>query len=688
MILWTHYVWDKLEQIRLFWDTVWYPKTLFQERYNIMRKVAFLFIGIVLFLTQNGEAIELKHILDEYGKTQDSFRSFIFKADIVEESDLSFKGSGPKGHYIKYQDVEYRYDGDRFKLICKKWGDISTRNNIPSRSDAPYTSYLWDGEKFVRNSLHSKLGLINKNKKKAKKYGNALAKGAFTWINGYISGNGQRVDAFLTKHAKDVTICEESKIINGAKCYLVEANTPEGDFKIWFDCQHGYNVAKMEISIRPEHSSKFPRMSENVLQIEKFAEVNGVWIPVDGHLKWHNKHVNGDGGSGLKTIKRRDILLNPDHEALGSFLMDDIENGTRMAIVGIPARYIWQDGKLIPNVDKLVMKQIDTEVEKLLKEKINPKYKPYAIIKEPNEVASKQEFKSLTLPMGLTVSELMAKYQVNQNRLQSFITKGESTFEIAGKSSEISREEKTASEFRYDGSRVNHRIRSWNDKIPPCKARYESFLWDGESFIKYRQDSDSDKSSVFISRHNSDKNKMIAKGYKGAALMGICGGDYERIDLIFGKARSISLRDKTDTIGGLECYVIEANTKRGKYKVWIDPAHGYNIARVEVQRNKRNLIHYMEPLKAKMSFSLKNVRFEKIDDVWVPMEADIQQIENNGSKITRWHHKRIEFVLNPDHGALKSFVPDDIPDGTKVKLTGDSKKYEWRKGKPVAVDDE
>ncbi|MCK4627728.1 MAG: hypothetical protein KAT56_01930, partial [Sedimentisphaerales bacterium] len=383
-----------------------------------------------------------------------------------------------------------------------------------------------------------------------------------------------------------------------------------------------------------------------------------------------------------------EIILNPDHDKLGSFLPDDIRNGARVTVVGIRGiTYTWQDGELIPNIDKCVTAQIDEEVEKLLKEKINPKYKPYAIIKEPNELALKQKPESLTPPTDLTVSDLMAKYQANQNRLQSFIAKGKSTFEIAGKSSEISREEKTASEFRYDDSRVNHRVRSWNDKIPPCKARYESFLWDGESFIKYRQDSDSDKSRVFISRHNSDKNKRIAKEYKGAVLMGICCGDYERIDLILGKARSISLRDKTDTIAGSECYVIEADTNRGKYKVWIDPAHGYNIASVEVQRNKRNLIHYMEPLKAKMSFSLKNVRFEKIDDVWVPMEADIQQIEGNGNKITRWHHKRIEFALNPDHGALKSFVPDDIQDGTKVKLTGDSKKYEWRKGKPVAVVD-
>ncbi len=652
-----------------------------------MRKVAFLFTGIVLFLTQNGEAIELKNILDEYGKTQDNFKSFIFKADIVRKSDLSFK-NGPKGTYTKYQDVEYRYDGNRVKYINKKWGDISTHRNIPSKSEAAYTSYLWDGEKFVRNSRagKTKLGIIDKNTKNAKVDGSLTASKAFCWMNGYISGNGQLVDKFLEKHAKNVTVHKKPKTINGVKCYFVEANTPEGDIKVWFDSQRGYNVAKMEYYLRPKHKSNFPKNSKVVINIEKFQEIDGAWIPIEGHKKWYSKYLNGDGSTGTETIKRRDILLNPDHDALGSFLMNDIENGTRIGIVGVPnIRYTWQDGELIPNIDKCVMAQIDEEAEKLLEEKINPIYEPYAIMKESNGAGLKRKSESLTPPMDLTVSDLLTKYQASQNRLRSFIAKGESTLEIAGKSGETSRMEKTASEFRCAGSRVNYRVGSLNDEISPCKDRYESFVWDGKSFIEYRQGSDWDKSRVSVSRYDSDKNKRIAKKYKGAVLMGICGCDYERIDLILGKARSISLHDKTDTIGGSECYVIEADTKRGKYKVWIDPAHGYNIASVEVQKNKRDLIHYMEPLKAKMSFSLKNVRFEKIDDVWVPMEADTQQTEDNGSKITRWHHKRIEFVLNPDHNTLESFVPDDIPDGTKVKLTGDSKKYEWRKGRPVAL---
>jgi hypothetical protein len=180
---------------------------------------------------------------------------------------------------------------------------------------------------------------------------------------------------------------------------------------------------------------------------------------------------------------------------------------------------------------------------------------------------------------------------------------------------------------------------------------------------------------------------MIATEYKGAPLMGICAGDYDRVDSILRKADNISLQQKTEQVGGSQCYVIEAVTKRGKHKVWIDPEHGYNIAKIEVQKKRGDLIRYSWPVRTDMSFSLRNVRFAKIDGVWVPMEADMQQDENNRTRRTgtiKWHHKRTQMTVNPDHNALGSFVHGDIPDGTKVSIAGSHGKYIWQNGGPVA----
>ena len=634
-------------------------------------------------------------LLDRVSESQNKLKSLIVKGKSHTAYNSSYNGkhSHLSGKKEKFELFELRSDGDHGYLSINGWGDLYSQR---PKDNPLYTSYLWDGKWFWRNAKKSGLDKISNmvtiNKSIDKNRNKRLFSQGFSGhsMMGYYYGDDERIDSVL-KESNEISIREEKERVGKSECYVIDALSNNGKYTVWIDPQHDYHIVKAQIEksennlFYGKYLSKGDQKIE-LLEVTHFENIDGVWIPTEANIIISSKMPNGDSWKAKQNIQLTEIALNPNHDSLGSFTPNDIANGSRVRIVGVKAiYYTWQDGELIPNVDKLVMKQIDTEVGKFMEEKMNPRYEPYAIMEEANGAGLKRKSESLTTPTDMTVSELMAKYQASQNQLQSFIAKGESAFEIAGKSSEISQMEKTISEFRYDGSRVNYRVRSLNDEISTCKACYESFVWDGKSFVEYRQGSDWNKSRASVSRYDSDKNKMIAKKYKGAALMGICCGDYERIDLILGKARSISLRDKTDTIGGSECYVIEANTKRGKYKVWIDPDHGYNIARIEVQKNKRDLINYMEPLKAKMSFLLKNACFEKIDNVWVPMEADMQQTENNGNKITRWHHKRIEFVPNPDHNTLKSFVPDDIPDGTKVKLTGDSKKYKWQKGRPVAL---
>ncbi|MHC4773400.1 MAG: hypothetical protein ACYS8S_07510, partial [Planctomycetota bacterium] len=61
----------------------------------------------------------------------------------------------------------------------------------------------------------------------------------------------------------------------------------------------------------------------------------------------------GNYGKTKKIIKIEELIMNPDHEALDSFGLGFIRDGARVHISGIDAiRYTWQDGELIPNVDK------------------------------------------------------------------------------------------------------------------------------------------------------------------------------------------------------------------------------------------------------------------------------------------------------------------------------------------------
>ena len=69
------------------------------------------------------------------------------------------------------------------------------------------------------------------------------------------------------------------------------------------------------------------------------------------------------------------ITLNPDRDALGSFLPDDIPNGCDVRLLSLPPskKFVWQNGKVVDKDGR------EVDVDKLIKaesEKVkNPKPK-------------------------------------------------------------------------------------------------------------------------------------------------------------------------------------------------------------------------------------------------------------------------------------------------------------------------
>ncbi len=71
--------------------------------------------------------------------------------------------------------------------------------------------------------------------------------------------------------------------------------------------------------------------------MESEIVVNRKWNNDDfAYIKQHNKLI--------------EIVVNPDHNALGSFERDDIKNGAMVYLRGMPGTtYTWQDGKVVDN---------------------------------------------------------------------------------------------------------------------------------------------------------------------------------------------------------------------------------------------------------------------------------------------------------------------------------------------------
>lgn len=618
-----------------------------------------IFIQLIFCCVVANAEIPLHELLDKYESTINNFN---LQASTIEHLYEVKEGSKQRfGRSL----TKYRVNPEGLYDESSKWwprleGGLEGPFNPDNAVDK---GKLWDGQNSYEYTGRPRyVALYEKKQPFTDSSGGSRLDGSFY-------GDQKHVITIL-RSAQTLNLRENKEDINGVSCFVLDANTSHGDYTLWFDPEHGYNIAKAKIhkeggdmykgkplnsvpqNLSPKQLRTFPNAKDVSTTMDltveniKFEKYGEVWIPVGSEYEKVHKFKSGVTRVATGSFTRTEVDLDPDFEAMGAFV-PDFPDGTRVfymdnSITG--AKYEWRKGKIIPYIDDLIKEQLEAITDELVNSK--------------NVGAKASNSK-------VTALSLLAEYQNTQNKLRSFIAKGQSVIESNGKKTQ------TSSEFRYDGDRVNHSL-YLKDNITP----YKSFLWDGKSFIEYRQSRKQKNSSVSIKNSDSSKDMMIATEYKGAALMGFFDGDAKRIDLILSKAGKILLRETTEQIGRSSCYVIDATTKQSQYTLWIDTEHSFNIAQLEIQKGSSN---------KGSKFSLKNVQFKKINELWVPMEADIEQIRtgNGKTRTTKWHHNRTEMILSPDFEALKAFVSDDIQDGTRVSIAGRSGKYIWQDGKPV-----
>jgi len=305
-----------------------------------------------------------------------------------------------------------------------------------------------------------------------------------------------------------------------------------------------------------------------------------------------------------------------------------------------------------------------------------------------------------------TAAELLNRYAETQDKIQrSFLIKFEASSVHSGVvfgGSLRANNQKTSlsGELRLDGARICYRYYRWGQieqkrLVSKENASYYSYLWDGRTCFQYQRHPESEIPAGMVRIDQNPSREQIAHDilsldYMGGGLLGFLYGRYERIDKVLRDVTGLSVRQKTEQVGESDCYVIDAQTQAAKYTLWIDPAHGCNIAKAVVHWTGNLPAYDMPNWTGKTAFnSVENICFKEITDLWVPIEADITLNRNwpNGEWTRQsWHHKVTEIVLNPNHDALRSFIPDDVKNGVVATVSGIDGKYTWQDGCVVDKD--
>jgi hypothetical protein len=183
--------------------------------------------------------------------------------------------------------------------------------------------------------------------------------------------------------------------------------------------------------------------------------------------------------------------------------------------------------------------------------------------------------------------------------------------------------------------------------------------------------------------------REIRTGYAGAATTGYFHLDDTRIDRAARGARYVGLRDAPEAVNGAECTVVEIETDGGTYTLWIDPTHGFNLARAQVFKMMGDVVFGRRLEKGcRVRHVVEVTRFQQVGGVWVPMEAkeEVSRVFPDSptpSLRGSMTHRKTLVLLNPDFDTTAAFKPDDVRDGTLVSAStpgGRLKRFVWKAG--------
>ena len=300
----------------------------------------------------------------------------------------------------------------------------------------------------------------------------------------------------------------------------------------------------------------------------------------------------------------------------------------------------------------------------------------------------------------LTAYELLRRFSENKDKLKSFIAvtevsvSRETTFAdgFHRKYAVRQRLVKTGYEIARKEARINYTI---GEPMPRqgtpvvLGGTWHSHLWNGKRYYAYWRTPAVNSSLLRVSSDDRFIRRESAIAYEGICpFLGVILHDVERLDNVLKQSETLSVRESLERVGSSNCYVIDAKTQHdGTYQVWLDPEHGCSIARAIVHKGPEDLRHGRPPRSSYIDDAAYNVvRYENVDGVWIPMEIDLRSEDTDKSgTCTKWHaiHKVREFVLDPDHAELGTFVPN-VEDGTEVLIEEDPRiEFVWRDGKIV-----
>lgn len=185
--------------------------------------------------------------------------------------------------------------------------------------------------------------------------------GCFIWSR--LDGCEGRTIPELLSMAADLELSGEMVELCGVSCYVLRGSTKYGVITAWIAPEKSYNAVKWMVKKGPNdlyndrrivHKEEVTRIFEAV----DFIKIDDVFVPSKGRFTAPNRDADGTQ-TLIYEFEVSDIKLNPDFATLGAFKFK-IPDGTPVMVTEHPGiRYVWKDGRAVPDVEGLAFEEID-----------------------------------------------------------------------------------------------------------------------------------------------------------------------------------------------------------------------------------------------------------------------------------------------------------------------------------------
>jgi thiol-disulfide isomerase/thioredoxin len=280
--------------------------------------------------------------------------------------------------------------------------------------------------------------------------------------------------------------------------------------------------------------------------------------------------------------------------------------------------------------------------------------------------------------------ELLLKAQAAFQGLPPVACEGEATCILKRESGEFWTYQ-TRERFRQKGDQVDisyteshtHGQGDQEEKLGTLDVRN---IWDGSMFLHRQRSVElGPEHLAYFTRDQSYRDRIRQRDSKLSWLDGFLPYDSHFAETML-KAEQLQVRPTMEDVNGIPCHVIEASGPGGRFRAWIDPAHGYNFRRLTASKT------WDDPRKSgdRVELTIDATKLEQVEGIWlvVSLKARQQEVYKGQRYETRRTISRSGIKWNPDFEALGAFRMD-LPEGARIKDEdhADSRCI-WHNGRP------